>query len=121
MLAKEWMNDHLGSATDAAHARIAAASDAVAQNLLDAHRAVSRRSAAGIDHARALGEELQKGSYRLARSTRSLVAERPVESVVIIGVAAFAIGWLWRRSRESQARVASTATRSPSKRSSSKS
>ncbi|MEO7324239.1 MAG: hypothetical protein ABIW82_05370 [Dokdonella sp.] len=120
MLAKEWINDRIGSATDSAHASIAAASDVVAQNLLDAHRAIARRSAAGFDHVRAMGGELQKGSLRLGRSTRSLVAERPMESAVIIGVAAFAIGWLWRRSRESQAATAG-AGRSPPKRRSSKS
>lgn len=119
MLAKEWINDRIGSATDAAHARIAAASDLVAQNLLDAHRAIARRSAAGLDHAKAFGGELQKETYRFGRSTRSLVAERPIESVVIIGVAAFAIGWLWRRSRESQSETG-VAARSPTKRRSSK-
>lgn len=119
MLTKEWINDRIGSARDVAHARIAAASDIVAQNLLDAQRAIARRSATGLDHARVLGGELQKGSYRLGRSTRSLVAERPVESVLIIGVAAFAIGWLWRRSRESQA-ATDVVTRSPSKRRTSK-
>lgn len=119
MLAKEWMNDRLGSATDAAHAGIEAASEAVAQNLHDAHRALARRSAAGLDHARAFGGELQKSSYRLGRSTRNLVTERPVESVVIIGVVAFAIGWLWRRSRESQSETA-VAARSPSRRRTSK-
>lgn len=116
MLAKDWLNDHVGSASDAAHARFAAASEVVANNLHDAQHALARRGAAGLDYARTVGSGMRKGSYRLGRSTRSLVAERPVESAIIIGIAAFAIGWLWRRSRELQAHAPAPARASSKRR-----
>jgi hypothetical protein len=103
MLARKWLEENVVPATEAAHARFAAASDALVNHLQTTRNAIARTGTSGLDYARQIGSDVTKGSYRLGRSTRSLVAERPIESVVIIGVAAFAVGWLWRRSRESQA------------------
>jgi hypothetical protein len=111
MLAKEWLDDH----TSATQARLAAASDAIASNLQEAHRAIARHGVAGLDYARAVGGGMRKESYRLGRSARGLVGERPIESIVIIGAAAFAIGWLWHRSRQLRAQEAASA-RAPVKR-----
>jgi hypothetical protein len=116
MLAKDWLEDHVGSANDAAHARLAAASAALATHLHDVHQAIARRGGEGLDYARAIGGGMREESYRLGRSTRSLVAERPIESVVIIGLAAFALGWLWRRSRESSPAHVVAPRRPPAKR-----
>jgi hypothetical protein len=102
MLARKWLEDNVVPATEVAQARIAAASDALVNHLQTTRNAISRTGTSGLDYARQIGSDVTRGSYRLGRSTRSLVAERPIESVVIIGVAAFAVGWLWRRSRESQ-------------------
>jgi hypothetical protein len=114
MLARKWLEENVVPATEAAHARFAAASDALVDHLQTTRKAIARTGNSGWDYARHVGSDVTKGTYRLGRSTRSLVAERPLESAVIIGIAAFAVGWLWRRSRES--REAAPATRPSSRR-----
>ncbi len=100
MLARKWLEDNVVPATEAAHARLAAVSDALVNHLQTTGNAIARTGTSGLDYARQVGSDVTNGTYRFGRSTRSLVSERPIESVVIIGVAAFAVGWLWRRSRE---------------------
>jgi ElaB/YqjD/DUF883 family membrane-anchored ribosome-binding protein len=100
MLARKWLEENVVPATEAAHAKFAAASDALVNQLQSTRSALSRSGSAGVDYARQLSNDVTQGTYRFGRSTRTLVAERPIESVMIIGAAAFAVGWLWRRSRE---------------------
>jgi len=100
MLARKWLEDNVVPATEAAHARFAAASDALVNHLQATRDVIARSGSSGLDYARQIGSDVTNSTYRFGRSTRTLVADRPIESVVIIGVAAFAIGWLWRRSRE---------------------
>jgi len=102
MLARKWLEEKVAPATDAAQARFAAASDALVDHLQTTRNALARSGNSGLDYARQLGSDMTDSTYRFGRSTRTLVAERPIESVVIISVAAFAVGWLWRRSRESR-------------------
>jgi len=110
MLARKWLEENVIPATEAAHARFASASDALVNHLQTTRNALARTGTSGLDYARQVGNDMTKGTYRLGRSTRSLVAERPIESVVIIGAAAFAVGWLWRRSRETRAEAPTTRT-----------
>jgi hypothetical protein len=114
MLARKWLEETVVPATEAAHARFAAASDALVNHLQTTRDVLARKGISSLAQARQLGDDVTQGTYRFGRSTRTLVAERPIESVVIIGVAAFAVGWLWRRSRESQS--AKPETRSPARR-----
>lgn len=102
MFARKWLEENVVPATEAAHARFAEASDALVNHLQTTRNALARTGNSGLDYARQLGSDVTDGTYRFGRSTRTLVAERPIESVVIISVAAFAVGWLWRRSRESR-------------------
>lgn len=117
MLARKWLEENVVPATEAAHARFTAASDALVDHLQTTRNAIARTGASGLDYARQVGGDVTKSTYRFGRSTRTLISERPIESVVIIGVAAIAVGWLWRRSRETQAsKTPKTAPRSASRR-----
>lgn len=101
MNALRWLDRN--SSTDAMHARLADASDALARSLGSAQHALSQRGAAGMDTARAWGEDMLGGARRLGRSTQGLMAERPVQTALLIGVAGFALGWIARRARELRA------------------
>ncbi|NCT69024.1 MAG: hypothetical protein GXC76_15460 [Rhodanobacteraceae bacterium] len=66
----------------------------------DAEHAITRRGSAGVEAARAFGDDLLGGARHLQRSTRTLLAERPLETLLVIGIAGFAIGWIARRARD---------------------
>lgn len=106
MLARKWLEDTVVPATEAAHARFAAASDALVNHLQTTRNAIARTGNSSLDYAKQVGSDMTSSTYRFGRSTRTLISERPIESVVIIGVAAIAVGWLWRRSRETAAQEA---------------
>jgi ElaB/YqjD/DUF883 family membrane-anchored ribosome-binding protein len=95
----------------AASERLAQASDALASKLHDVRHSLARHGEHGLDLARASGDEIAAGLRRAGHSTRSLLAERPVESIVIVGLLGVAIGWILRRSREARHEDASGATR----------
>jgi ElaB/YqjD/DUF883 family membrane-anchored ribosome-binding protein len=96
----------------AASERLAQASDALASKLHDVRHSLARHGEHGLDLARASGDEIAAGLRRAGHSTRSLLAERPVESIVIVGLLGVAIGWILRRSREARREDASGAARS---------
>jgi hypothetical protein len=110
MMASRWM-DRLAHVDDDLGARFVEASDAVAARLHDANQALLRRGTAGLVVARDFGDEMLGGARRMSRSTRHLVAERPLETALLVGVAGFAIGWLIRRMREPAPRAVARAPR----------
>lgn len=84
-----------------------ASHDGVGERLVDASRHLgdALREAGtsvtrGASYARTLKDEMLANSRDAARSARSLVENRPVEAVLIAGLAAFALGWLLRRVQE---------------------
>jgi len=86
----------------AASERLAHASDALAAKLHDVRDSLARHGGHSLELARTGSDEIAAGLRRAGNSTRGLIAERPVESIVIIGLLGVAIGWVLRRSRESR-------------------
>jgi hypothetical protein len=87
-------------AANGAGERLLDASRGFGDALRDASTRISDRAGAGADYARALGEDAYTESMRAARSTRKLIEQRPLEAVLIVGLASFAIGWVLRRLQE---------------------
>ena len=86
--------------TNGAGERIAGAATHLGDALREAGIAVSRRASEGARQARALGDDVLTTSRDTARSARSLVEQRPMEALLVVGIAAFAIGWVLRRVKE---------------------
>jgi hypothetical protein len=80
--------------------RIAEASHHLRDALRDASVDISRRANASADYARALGDDMLTSSRDAARTARAAIEERPVEALIVVGLAAFAIGWVMRRLQE---------------------
>lgn len=80
--------------------RLIEASRGFSEALRDAGTRVSQGASVGADYARTLGEDAYAESLRAARSTRKLIERRPLEAVLIVGLASFAIGWVLRRLQE---------------------
>jgi ElaB/YqjD/DUF883 family membrane-anchored ribosome-binding protein len=80
--------------------RIVGAASHLGDVLRDAGIAVSRHASEGARQARSLGDEVLTTSRETARSARSLVEQRPMEALLVVGIAAFAIGWVLRRVKE---------------------
>jgi hypothetical protein len=82
---------------------------------------VSLREAkdSGQDYLRALAGNVRDQSYRATRTVGDMVKERPVESLVLVAGAAFALGWLVRhmRDRAAAARAPRTTTRARTRKS----
>ena len=76
--------------------RLVDASRHLGDVLRDAGTSVTR----GAGHARDFGDEMLANSRDVARSARTLVEQRPMEAMLIAGLAAFALGWLLRRVQE---------------------
>jgi hypothetical protein len=83
--------------------RLIEASRGFSDALRDAGTRISQGASSGADYARALGEDAYSESLRAARSTRKLIENRPLEAVLIVGLASFAIGWVLRRLTEPSA------------------
>lgn len=98
-MSNRWI-ERTTAANAAVGARLADASDALVSTLREANDVVARQGAAGLDYARAFGGDMISGARRAGTSTRGLIAERPVESVVIVALVGVAIGWILRRTRE---------------------
>jgi hypothetical protein len=97
--------------TDAVGDRLLEASRNLRDALQDTRSKISGRAAAGTDYARALSDEVIASSLRAGRTTRAAIVERPVEAILIVGIAAFAIGWVARRLQESRDAAATRSTR----------
>ena len=115
MLATHWL-DRTAAANGLLDARLSDARDALSSTIDRGNRAL----ADGLDASRALGETLFGNARRVARSTRDRIDGHPLETMVLVGVAAFAIGWLARRMSEprprSAARKTSASTPQPARR-----
>jgi hypothetical protein len=97
--------------TDAVGDRLIEASRNLRDALQDTRSKISDRAAAGSDYARALSDEVIASSLRAGRTTRAAIVDRPVEAILIVGIAAFAIGWVARRLQESREASQTRATR----------
>jgi hypothetical protein len=81
---------------DGTSARLFEASRELGNAMREHGVGMARRAGTGIDYARDLAEDtLARGRYA-ARSTRELVVARPIEALLIVGLASFAFGWLLR-------------------------
>ena len=89
--------------TNGAGERLMEASRGFSDALRDAGTRISRGASEGADYARSLGEDAYTQSLQAARSTRKLIEKRPLEAVLIVGLASFAIGWVLRRLQEPSA------------------
>lgn len=105
-------------AANGAGERIAEASRGLSDALRDATSRISHGASAGVDYARAgadyarvLGEDAYAEGMRAARSTRKLIEQRPLEAVLIVGLASFAIGWVLRRLQEPSTRTRASQAR----------
>jgi hypothetical protein len=85
---------------DGAGARIADAATHLGDALRDAGLNVSRHASEGTRYARALGDDMLTSGRDAARSARAVVEERPLEALLVVGIAAFALGWILRRVQE---------------------
>jgi len=97
--------------TNGAGARLLEASRGVGEALREAGTRISQGASTGADYARAVGEDAYAESVRAARSTRKLIERRPLEAVLIVGLASFAIGWVLRRLQEPSAPKRATPAR----------
>jgi ElaB/YqjD/DUF883 family membrane-anchored ribosome-binding protein len=99
--------------------RLIEASRGFGDALRDATARISHGASTGADYARSLGEDVYTESRRAARTTQRLIEQRPLEAVLIVGLASFAIGWVLRRLQEPavpQRATAARTTRTPRKR-----
>lgn len=101
MFASDWLD----RGTSAANGRMApyleGARDALGSTFDYGNRALTD----GLAASRALGENVFGSARRIARSTRDQIDGHPLETVLIVGLASFAIGWIAaRRMRQAQAR-----------------
>ena len=90
--------------SNGAGARIAGAASHLGDVLRDAGLTASRRASEGARYARALGDEALTTGRDTARSARAVVEQRPMEALLVVGLAAFAVGWVLRRVQEAAAR-----------------
>jgi hypothetical protein len=101
-MSTEWS---FGSADiDGARERLADASRNLRSALRDAGTRMTHGASVGADYTRAVGKDLFATGQRATRTARSAVEERPLEAVLVVGLAAFALGWILRRVQESASR-----------------
>ena len=106
-MSTEWS---FGSADiDGARERLVDASRNLRSALRDAGTRMTHGASVGADYTRAVGKDLFATGQRATRTARSAVEERPLEAVLIVGLAAFALGWVLRRVQESTHRSAPAA------------
>lgn len=91
-----------------ARERLVDASRSLGGALRDAGARMTRSANAGAEYTRAIGKDVFDTGQRATRSARSAVKERPLEALLIVGLTAFALGWVMRRVQEA------TRKRSPS-------
>jgi ElaB/YqjD/DUF883 family membrane-anchored ribosome-binding protein len=77
--------------------RVADASAALARTLRKANRELRRQGKAGLESARDFGGEALDSARRAGRTAQGLVAEKPMEAMLIAGAIGFALGWIVRR------------------------
>jgi hypothetical protein len=95
--------DSLRSRSNGAGERIANAASHLGEALRDAGVGVSRRASEGAHYARALGDDMLSSGRGAARSARKVVRGHPMEALLVVGLAAFALGWVMRRVQQAVA------------------
>lgn len=98
-MSNKWLDRTISASGDVG-GRVADASETLIATLRNANRAIAAQGAAGWNHARGLSDELVSKGRHVRKSTSSFIADRPLESVLIIGLVGVAVGWVMRRSRE---------------------
>jgi hypothetical protein len=83
-----------------ARERLVDASRSLGGALRDAGAKMTRNANAGAEYTRAIGKDVFETGQRATRSARSAVEERPLEALLVVGLAAFALGWVMRRVQE---------------------
>jgi ElaB/YqjD/DUF883 family membrane-anchored ribosome-binding protein len=96
-MAMDWS---FGTHANGAGERLIQASRNIGDAFRDAGTKITHGASAGADYARSLGDDVFEESRRAARTTRRVVEERPLEALLMVGLASFALGWLLRRMRE---------------------
>jgi hypothetical protein len=61
---------------------------------------MARGAVAGVDYARDVADDALASGRRVARSTHELVVARPMEALLLVGLASFAIGYVLRHMRK---------------------
>ena len=93
------MSSHWSNPLTALAPRVSEANEAARHALHEAREIAGRHLDSGLHLARELSAQAHANSLRAGRSARDLVQQRPVESVLLVAGAAFAIGWLVSRLR----------------------
>lgn len=96
---------------DGAGERLVEASRHFGDALREAGGSVTRGASAGASYARSIGDDVLTNSREAARSVRTAVEERPMEALLIVGLAAFALGWVLRRVQEATKQAPAAAKR----------
>jgi hypothetical protein len=83
-----------------ARERLFDASRSLGGALREAGAKMTRGANAGADYTRSIGKDVFATGQRATRTARTAIEERPLEAVLIVGLAAFALGWVLRRMQE---------------------
>lgn len=109
-MSMEWS---FGSADiNGARERLLDASRNLGGALREAGAKMTRGANAGADYTRAVSKDVMASGQRATRTARSAIAERPLEAILIVGLTAFAVGWVLRRVQEA-ARARTTPSAAP--------
>ena len=106
------MSSHWLNPLTALAPRVSEANETARHALQEAREMAGRHLDSGLNLARELSAQAHANGLRAGRSARQVVQQRPVESVLLVAGAAFAIGWLVNhfRDRRSNAPAARTTT-----------
>ena len=85
--------------TDAARDRLIEASRGIGNAIRETRADIARRADDGADYARRLANDAAARTQTAARTLRATIEERPIEALVLMGLASFAAGWLLQRMR----------------------
>jgi hypothetical protein len=94
-----------------ARERLVDASRSLGGALREAGAKMTRSANIGADYTRAIGKDVFATGQRATRSARTAIEERPLEALLIVGLAAFALGWVLRRVQEPRQRTTSAASK----------
>ena len=100
---------------DGSHARdrLIEASHELGSAIRGGRARMARQAAASMDYARGLTDEALSRGREVGRSARGVVADRPLEALLIVGLASFACGWILRHMRQDPASAPSRARARP--------
>jgi hypothetical protein len=79
--------------------------------LRDTRTRMTQTASDGADYARALADDALARTRGAARTMRATIEERPLEALLIVGLASFAVGWILRHMQRSDRDAARTSPR----------